>query len=97
MEMEHSLHNEWVSLRRSINKNKIKKKKKKLTNQNGAELDDAGGDGGFANGGDIGVRAEGGFVFKDDAVELEDIKGGWWWSGRRQTKSRCRRGWSERF
>lgn len=27
------------------------------------ELDDAGGDGGFADGGDVGVRAEGGFVF----------------------------------
>ena len=38
------------------------------------ELDNAGGDGGFADGGDVGVRAEGSFVFQHDAVELGDVE-----------------------
>lgn len=38
------------------------------------ELEDSGGDGGFPDGGNGGVRAEGGFVFKDDPVELRDVE-----------------------
>lgn len=38
------------------------------------ELEDAGGDGGLADGGDIGVGTEGGLVFEDDAVEFGDVE-----------------------
>lgn len=38
------------------------------------ELDNAGSDGGFSDGGDVGERAERGLVFEDDAVELGDVE-----------------------
>lgn len=38
------------------------------------ELENAGGDGGFADGGDGGVGTERGFVFEDDAIEFGDVE-----------------------
>lgn len=38
------------------------------------KLEDAGSDGGLADGGDIGVGTEGGLVFEDDAVEFRDVE-----------------------
>lgn len=37
------------------------------------ELEDAGRDSCFANGGDIGIRADRGFVFEDNAVKFRDV------------------------
>ena len=38
------------------------------------ELEDAGGDGGFADGGDVSIGAEGSLIFKHDAVELRHVE-----------------------
>lgn len=38
------------------------------------ELEDSGGDGGFTDGGDVGVGTERGLVLEDDSIELRDVE-----------------------